>query len=72
MAITPVFLPGKSHEERSLVSYSPWGGKELDTTLQLTQQQQQMDEHIRSTQNSTSVYIIVMYVKLEKMKEKTN
>ena len=72
MAITPVFLPGKSHEERSLVSYSPWGGKELDTTLQLTQQQQQMDEHIRSTQNSTSVDIIVMYVKLEKMKEKTS
>ena len=29
---TPVFLPGKSHEQRSLVSYSPWGQKELDTT----------------------------------------
>ena len=22
---TPVFLPGKSHERRSLVAYSPWG-----------------------------------------------
>ena len=22
---TPVFLPGKSHEQRSLVGYSPWG-----------------------------------------------
>ena len=22
---TPVFLPGKSHEQRSLVAYSPWG-----------------------------------------------
>ena len=25
---TPVFLFGKSHGERSLVSYSPWGQKE--------------------------------------------
>ena len=33
---TPVFLPGKSHGQRSLVRYSPWGRKELDTTEQLT------------------------------------
>ena len=26
---TPVFLPEKSHEQRSLVGYSPWGHKEL-------------------------------------------
>ena len=25
---TPVFLPGKSHEQRSLVGYSPWGLRE--------------------------------------------
>ena len=25
---TPVFLPGESHEQRSLVGYSPWGHKE--------------------------------------------
>ena len=30
--LTPVFLPGKSHGQRSLVGYSPWGHKELDTT----------------------------------------
>ena len=24
---SPVFLPGKSHRERSLVGYSPWGHK---------------------------------------------
>ena len=24
---TPVFLPGKSHRQRSLVGYSPWGRK---------------------------------------------
>ena len=29
---TPVFLPGESHGQRSLVSYSPLGCKELDTT----------------------------------------
>ena len=29
---TPNPLPGKSHGRRSLVGYSPWGRKELDTT----------------------------------------
>ena len=29
---TPVFLPGKSHGQRSLVDYSPWGHKELAMT----------------------------------------
>ena len=32
---TPVFLPGKSHGQRSLVGNSPWGRKELDMTEQL-------------------------------------
>ena len=32
----PVFLPGESHGQRRLVSYSPWGGKESDTTEQLS------------------------------------
>ena len=27
---TPEFLPGKSHGQRSLVDYSPWGCKESD------------------------------------------
>ena len=30
IATTPVFLPGKSHGQRSLVDYSPWV-KESDT-----------------------------------------
>ena len=30
-----VLLPGKSHGPRSLVGYSPWGHKQLDTTEQL-------------------------------------
>ena len=29
---TPVFLPGESHGQRSLVSYTPWGCKESDRT----------------------------------------
>ena len=29
---TPVFLPGESRGQWNLVSYSPWGHKELDTT----------------------------------------
>ena len=29
---TPVFLPGESHERRSLEGYSPWGHKESDMT----------------------------------------
>ena len=28
----PIFLPGESHGQRSLVDYSPWGCKESDTT----------------------------------------
>ena len=36
MATTPVFLSGEFHGQRSLVGYSPWGHKELDTTEQLT------------------------------------
>ena len=30
-----MFLPGKSHGQRSLVGYSPWSYKELDTTEQM-------------------------------------
>ena len=29
---TPVFLPGKSHGQRSLIGYSPWGHKRADPT----------------------------------------
>ena len=32
---TPVFLPGESYGQRSLVGFSPWGHKESDTTEQL-------------------------------------
>ena len=29
MATTPIFLPGKSHEQRSLAGYSPWTCKRV-------------------------------------------
>ena len=32
---TPIFLPRKFHGQRSLVGYSSWGRRELDTTEQL-------------------------------------
>ena len=32
---TPVLLPGKSHRQRSIVAYSPWGHKESDMTERL-------------------------------------
>ena len=33
---TPVFFPGKSHGQRSLAGYSPWGYKYADTTEKST------------------------------------
>ena len=33
---TPIFLPGESHGQRSLVSSRSWGCKELDTIERLT------------------------------------
>ena len=32
---TPVLLLGKSHGQKSLIGYSPWGCKESDRTEQL-------------------------------------
>ena len=47
---TPVFLPGKFHEQRSLVGFSPWDHKELDMTEQLT------DRHTH-THTQTTLHI---------------
>ena len=30
---TPIFLPGKSHGQRSLAGYSPWGHKRVGCGL---------------------------------------
>ena len=34
--LTPVFLPGEFHGQRSLAGYGPWSRKESDTTGQTT------------------------------------
>ena len=35
--LSPIFLPEKSHGQRSLAGYcSPWGCKDADTTEQLS------------------------------------
>ena len=36
MATYSSILPGEIHGQRSLVGYSPWGHKKLDTTKQQT------------------------------------
>ena len=36
MATTPVFWPGEFLRQTSLVSYSPWGRKELNMTERLS------------------------------------
>ena len=39
----PVVLPGKSHGQRSLADYSPWGLKELDMTYQLNSNKKKLN-----------------------------
>ena len=34
--VTPVFLPGETHGQKSLVGYSAWGCKGSDTAEQLS------------------------------------
>ena len=41
-----VFLPGKSHGQRSLVGYSPWGRKESNTIEQLSTAQHSRDQKL--------------------------
>ena len=40
MQPTPVLLAGKSHEQRSLVGYSPWDRKRVRHDLATKQQQE--------------------------------
>ena len=45
---TPVYMPGEFRGQRSLVTCSPWSGKELGTTEQLTHTQQLTHAHTQS------------------------
>ena len=42
-----VFLPGKSHGQRILTGYSPWGHKSVRYNLATKQQQQQQNTHYK-------------------------
>ena len=46
---TPVFLPGKSHRQRSLAGYSSWGNKRIGHELVTKQQQQISISHVSGT-----------------------
>ena len=44
--LTPVFFPGKSHEQRSLTDYSPWDHKRVGHDLVTKQLQQQKLQYV--------------------------
>ena len=49
MATHSVFLPGKSHGQRSLAGYSSWGGKESDTTKRLSPAQHLFKNQVKKS-----------------------
>ena len=53
VATTALFLPGKSHGQRSLVGYIPWGHKGVGHDLET---KQQYSEHQDTPQNSCRLY----------------
>ena len=53
---TPVFWPGKSHGQRSLVGHSPWGHKESDTTRWLNNNNKQYCRYQQITQHPESQF----------------
>ena len=52
---TPVFLPGKSHGQRSLVGYSPLGHQRLRHDLASEQQQQNTRPQLRMSPQSNQM-----------------
>ena len=48
---TPVFLPGKSHGQRSLMDYNPWDHKNLDTIEHLTHKQTKLEKYSNNQNN---------------------
>ena len=57
---TPVFLPGESHVQRSLVGYSPWGHKEQDIAelLSTREDHRQVITQIRVAQKTCNRYYL--------------
>ena len=58
--LTPVFLPGESHGQRTLVDYSPQGRKRVCYTL-ATKQQTTL-EFFHVVQGSSSFFILVYFL----------
>ena len=61
---TPVFLPEKSHGQRKLSGYRPWGRKELDPTEQACVAHTHTHTHARThahTHASTHTHTISVY-----------
>ena len=56
---TPVFLPGKFHEQRNLAGYSPWGCKELYTTEPLSMHTR-THTHTHTHTNHFSIHLNVV------------
>ena len=56
----PVFLPEKSHGQRSLEGYSPWSNKQLDATYQLSTQKVYHCEGKKKLHIYKTVEIIVL------------
>ena len=51
---SPQLFPGESHGQRSLVGYSPWSHKELDTTEQLTHTSEIYMKNLHNNNNKTN------------------
>ena len=55
---TPVFLPGESHGQKSLVGYSPWGCKQSDTIERLSTAQGWFEHLFENTEEVICLHIL--------------
>ena len=66
-----IFLPGESHGQRSLVSYSPWGHKESHTPLATKQHEANIHRYYQVffTQPCNKGILFLINIKLCRDKE---
>ena len=60
--MTPEFLPGEFHGQRSLVGYSLWDRKKLNTTERLTHINTHTHTPFLSTFSSTAMSPVFIYI----------
>ena len=73
MATTPVFLPGESHGQRSLVGYIPWGPKESDTTECLSPHAPERMKWLGQSGNNTQLWMCLgVKLKSDAVKDNNN